>query len=48
MDQKTIDMVHKVMTNQFVILVGAILLFLLVIALIDPSESQAVIPAFWT
>ncbi len=47
MDQKPIDIAHKVMTNQFVILGVAIFLFLLVITLVGPGESQAVIPDLW-
>lgn len=47
MDQKPIDIAHKVMTNQFVILGVAIFLFLLVITLVGPGESQALIPDLW-
>jgi hypothetical protein len=47
MEQKPIDIAHKVMTNHFVILGVAILLFLLVLTLMGPDESQAVIPNLW-
>jgi len=47
MEPKPIDFLHKVMTNQFVILGVAVLLFLLVITLVGPGEGQAVTPSFW-
>lgn len=47
MDQKPIDIAHKVMTNHFVILGVAVFLFLLVITLAGPGESRAVFPDLW-
>jgi len=42
-----IDVLHAVMTNQLIILAVAILLFLLLITLADPGQSQAVMGSFW-
>jgi len=47
MPRKFIDILHDLMTNQLVILAVAILLFLLVITLIDPVQSEAVIDEIW-
>ena len=38
---KPVDMLHAAMTNHFVILAVAILLFLLVISLVDPASGNS-------
>ncbi len=40
MPRKPVDILHTAMTNDFVILGMAILLFLLVIILVDPSSGD--------
>ena len=45
--RKPLEILHTLLTNQFYIFAVAILLFLLVITLSDPGESQAVISEFW-
>lgn len=47
MPRKPVEILHTLMTNQFCIFALAILLFLLVITLSDPGESQAVIGEWW-
>jgi hypothetical protein len=47
MKKTPIEILHSVMTNQFVILTVAVVLFLLVITLADPGESQAVTNNYW-
>jgi hypothetical protein len=47
MSGKTMDILHTLMTNQLFIFAVAIVLFLLVITLVDPGQSQAVIGEFW-
>jgi hypothetical protein len=41
------EILHALMTNQIFIFAAAIVLFLLVITLVDPGESQAVIGEWW-
>lgn len=48
MPRKIFDVLHELMTNQLFILAVAIVLFLLIITLADPSQSEAVIGGFWT
>ena len=45
MPRKPVDILHAAMTNHFVILAVAILLFLLVIILVDPNSGD--IGEFW-
>ena len=47
MPRKPVEILHTLMTNHFFIFAVAIALFLLVITLADPGESQAVIGEFW-
>jgi hypothetical protein len=47
MQRKPIDILHALMTNQLFIFAVAIILFLLVITLVDPGDSQAVIGELW-
>ena len=47
MQRKPMEILHTLMTNQWIICVVAILLFLLVITLADPTEGEAVIGDFW-
>jgi hypothetical protein len=47
MSGETMDILHTLMTNQLFIFAVAIVLFLLVITLVDPGQSQAVIGEFW-
>ncbi|MFA5109792.1 MAG: hypothetical protein WC443_00145 [Desulfobaccales bacterium] len=47
MPEKYFSFLHGALTNQLVILGAAIVLFLLVITLVDPGESQAVVWDFW-
>ena len=47
MPRKPLEILHSLMTNQFYIFAAAIVLFLLVITLSDPGESQAVINEWW-
>jgi hypothetical protein len=42
MSIKPVDILHAAMTNHFVILAVAILLFLLVIILVDPISGDSV------
>jgi hypothetical protein len=48
MSNKLIDTLHALMTNHLFILAVAVVLFLLVITLADPGQSQAVIGELWT
>ena len=45
--KKPLEILHTLMTNQFIIFAVAIVLFLLVITLSDPGKSEAVISEFW-
>jgi hypothetical protein len=45
--RKPMDILHTLMTNQLFIFAAAIVLFLLVITLADPSKSEAVIGEWW-
>ena len=45
--KKPLEVLHTLMTNQFIIFAVAIVLFLLVITLSEPGKSEAVISAFW-
>ena len=47
MTKKPVEILHTLMTNQLIIFAVAIVLFLLVITLSDPSKSEAVIGEFW-
>jgi hypothetical protein len=47
MHRKPMETLHALMTNQWFIFAAAIVLFLLVITLADPSKSEAVIGEFW-
>jgi len=47
MPSKFMNILHALMTNQIFILAVAIVLFMLVITLADPGESQAVIGELW-
>jgi hypothetical protein len=47
MPSKPMEILHTLMTNQIFIFAAAIVLFLLVITLADPSKSEAVIGEFW-
>jgi len=47
MPRKLVEILHTLMTNQFFICAAAIVLFLLVITLVDPGKSEAVIGEFW-
>jgi hypothetical protein len=47
MTSKPIDILHALMTNHLFIIAVAIILFLLLITLVDPGESQAVIGELW-
>jgi hypothetical protein len=47
MPSKPMEILHTLMTNQIFIFAAAIVLFLLVITLADPGESQAVIGEWW-
>ena len=47
MPEKVFKFLHDAMTNQIVILGAAIVLFLLVITLVDPGESKAVVWDLW-
>jgi len=47
MSRKPFEILHELMTNQFFIFAVAIVLFLLVITLADPSQSEAVIDELW-
>jgi hypothetical protein len=48
MSKQPLDLLHAAMTNQLVILTVAIVLFLTVITLSDPTQSEAVIGELWT
>ena len=45
--RKSMDILHTLMTNQLFIFAAAIVLFLLVITLVDPSKSEAVSGEWW-
>lgn len=45
--RKPMEILHTLMTNQFFIFAVAIVLFLLVITMADPSKGEAVIGDFW-
>ena len=47
MPRKFLDVLHELLTNQLFILAMAILLFLLLITLADPSQSEAVMGGLW-
>ena len=47
MPQEPMETLHTLMTNQMFIFAVAIVLFLLLITLVDPGESQAVIGKWW-
>jgi hypothetical protein len=47
MPRKSVEIIHKLMTNQLFILAVAILLFMLVITLVDPGTSEAVMGELW-
>jgi hypothetical protein len=47
MPSKPMEILHTLMTNQMIIFAAAIVLFLLVITLADPGQSQAVIGEWW-
>ncbi len=42
------EIIHTLMTNQLFILAAAIVLFLLVITLADPGQSQPFMGQIWT
>jgi hypothetical protein len=44
---KPMEILHTLMTNQFIIFAVAIVLFLLVITLVDPGKGEAVVGGFW-
>jgi hypothetical protein len=47
MPSKPMEILHTLMTNQIFIFAAAIVLVLLVITLVDPGESGAVIAEWW-
>jgi hypothetical protein len=47
MPQKPMEILHSLMTNKMFIFAAAIVLFLLLITLVDPGESHAVIGEWW-
>jgi hypothetical protein len=47
MHRKPLEILHELMTNQLFILAVAVTLFLLVITLVDPGKSEAVIGDIW-
>ena len=47
MPRKSMETLHSLMTNQFFIFAVAIVLFLLVITLMDPGKSEAVLGDWW-
>lgn len=47
MPQEPMETLHTLMTNRMFIFAVAIVLFLLLITLVDPGESQAVIGKWW-
>lgn len=47
MQRKPVEILHELMTNQFFILGVAVVLFLVVITLMDPGQSEAVIGDIW-
>jgi len=47
MPRKFFDVMHELMTNQLFILAVAIVLFLLLITLADPGQSEAVMGDLW-
>jgi hypothetical protein len=48
MTGKFTDTLHEIMTNQWFIVLMAVLIFLLAITLADSGPSQAVAGVFWT
>jgi hypothetical protein len=44
---KPMEILHTLMTNQFIIFGVAIVLFLLVITLADPGKGEAVTESLW-
>jgi hypothetical protein len=44
---KPMEILHTLMTNQLIIFAVAIVLFLLVITLVEPSKGEAVIGDWW-
>lgn len=47
MQRKAVEILHELMTNQLFILGVAVVLFLIVITLMDPGQSEAVIGDIW-
>ncbi len=47
MSRNPMEILHTLMTNQIFIFAAAIVLFLLVITLVGPGESQALIEEAW-
>jgi hypothetical protein len=47
MHKKPVEFLHELMTNQLFILAVAVTLFLLVITLMDPGQSEAFIGDLW-
>jgi hypothetical protein len=47
MSRKPFEILHELMTNQYFLFAGALVLFLLVITLADPGTSEAVIGELW-
>ncbi|MGA9756571.1 MAG: hypothetical protein WBV23_15655 [Desulfobaccales bacterium] len=47
MPRKPIEILHELMTSQVFILAVAIMLFLLMITLADPGQSQATVGRLW-
>lgn len=45
--RKSMEILHTLMTNQLFIFAVAIVLFLLVITMADPSKGEAVVSEFW-
>jgi hypothetical protein len=45
--RKPMEILHTLMTNQFFIFAVAIILFLLVITLMGPGKSEAVLDEWW-
>jgi len=47
MPRKPVEILHELMTNQLFIVAVAIVLFLLLITLVDPGRSEAVMGELW-
>ena len=47
MSRKLMEILHTLMTNQLFIFAVAIVLFFLVITLVDPGKSEAVLGEWW-